>query len=113
MQVKNGVVLLFVCATMALAQGNTGRMDGSVTDPQGGAVPGAEVVVTIASTGQTFKAVTNECGEWAIPSLGAATYRVTINKSGFKVATVDNVVMNAGVPSTVNVKLDLEQTSEV
>ena len=42
--------------------------------------------------------------------MAAATYKLSVSKSGFKVATVDGVELNAGVPATVNVKLDLGQT---
>jgi hypothetical protein len=104
---------LLVCAAAVFAQGTTARIDGTVTDPQGAAVPDAIVTAVIPTTGQTFKAVANERGQFAVPGLAAATYRITVSKSGFKVATVDNVVLNAGVPATVNIKLELGQTTEV
>src|SRR3954453_22564138 len=96
-----------------MAQMNTGRIDGTVTDPTGAAVPAAEVVVVNVATGQQVKTTTNEKGEYAVPSMAAATYKLSVSKSGFKVATVDGVELNAGVPATVNVKLDLGQTNEV
>ncbi|HEY1343078.1 MAG TPA: TonB-dependent receptor, partial [Bryobacteraceae bacterium] len=103
---------LFVCAGMVFAQGNTARMDGNVTDPQGAAVPLAEVQVANTATGQSFKTITDERGQWAVPGLGAGSYRVAATKPGFKVATVENVAMNAGVPATVNIKLEIGQASE-
>ena len=68
------LVVLFAFA--AWAQVTTGRLEGTVTDPQGAAVPGAQVKVTNGETGQIFDTVADEKGLWAIPSLASATYTV-------------------------------------
>jgi hypothetical protein len=107
------LVAMLVFATLAFSQGNTARIDGVVTDPTGAAVPGAEIQVSNPTTGQGFKTVSNERGEWAIPGLTAAAYKVTVTKTGFKVGTVDGVVLNSGVPATVNLKLELGQATEI
>jgi hypothetical protein len=91
---------------------NTSRLDGMVTDPAGAAVPGAEVSVINASTGQTIKTTTTDRGEWAVPTIPAATYRITVSKPGFKAGLVAGVELNAGVPGTVNVKLEIGQATE-
>ena len=96
---------LWLCASAAFTQSG-GRIDGTVTDPTGAAVPGAEVTVTQPDTRQVFKTVSNEKGEFAIPSMPAAKFRVSVAKSGFKAGTVDGVEVNAGVPSTVNIELE-------
>src|SRR5215210_1114399 len=100
-------------AFVALAQVNTARIDGTVTDPTGAAVPAAEVSVSNPATGLLLKTTTNEKGEFAVPSLQATTYKVSISKSGFRVANIEGVVVNAGVPASVNVKLEIGQTNEV
>jgi hypothetical protein len=46
----------------AIAQVNTGTLDGLVTDPQGALVPKVEIVVTNTLTTQTFKTVTDNRG---------------------------------------------------
>jgi hypothetical protein len=98
-------------AGQPLAQVNTARIDGTVTDPAGAAIAAADVLVS-SSDGLQIKTSTNERGEFAAPSLQAATYRVSISKSGFRAANLENVVLNAGVPTTVNVKLAVGQTAE-
>jgi hypothetical protein len=107
------IVLLAALATMAFGQGIiSARMDGAVTDPQGAAVAGAEILVVNVDTGQPFKTATNERGEWVIPSVPNGTYRVTVTMQGFKTMTVPSVKVDAGVPQTVNVKLELGQLTE-
>ena len=105
-------VALFVCLSAALAFAQTGHLDGTVTDPTGAAVPGAEVMVTGVATHQVSKTTSNEKGEWTVVQLDGATYQVTITKPGFKVATVDNVALAAGSSQVVITKLEVGQATE-
>jgi hypothetical protein len=109
---KKFLAVFSISAAFLFSQGNTSRLDGTVTDPVGAAVPGAEVAVINAATGQTIKTTTNDQGEFAVPTIPAATYRVTVTKPGFKAGLVAGVELNAGVPGTVNVKLEIGQSTE-
>ena len=106
--------ILFLCllAGALFSQGNTGLMNGTVTDPTGAAVPGATVQVTNINTSFSSQTTTNDQGVWSVPSLPAGNYKVTVSKAGFKLATVANVTMEAGVPATVPVKLEVGQATE-
>src|SRR5581483_8132334 len=103
---------LLVCASLAFSQGSTATLGGTVTDPTGAAVPAAEVQLTNASTTQTVKSTTNERGEYAFPAIAGGRYRVTVTAPGFKVATIDNIAMEPGVPANVPVKLEIGQATE-
>src|SRR5205814_2620838 len=96
------ILALAAFPQLAISQVQTGRLEGTVSDPQGAAVPGAQVKVVNGSTGQTFNVDTDEKGYWALPSLTTSLYKVTVTRQGFKTAAVDNVKVDAGVPSTVN-----------
>src|SRR5215471_11422462 len=110
---KIATLLMFAAfATVALAQVTTGRLDGTVTDPQGAAVPGAQVKVVNKETGQIFETAADEKGLWSVPSLATATYTVTVNHPGFKTTTVENVKIDAGVPAQVNAKLEVGALAE-
>jgi Carboxypeptidase regulatory-like domain len=110
MKKLTAVALFF--ASLVFSQVNTSRLDGVVTDPTGAAVPGAEVTVTNLATDQSFKATTAEDGGWALPSMAAAKYKITVSKSGFRVGLISGVEINAGVPATVNVKLEIGAATE-
>ncbi len=105
---------LFVTLSVsaAFSQVNTARMDGTVTDSGGALVPAASVEVVNPSQQQSFKAVADEKGYWAIPSLPSGTYKVTVSHPGFKTELVANVKMDAGVPATVNVTLEVGALTE-
>jgi hypothetical protein len=86
-QMRNWVcVLLIVLSTAAvcLAQSDTARLQGTVTDPQGNAVSGAAVNVTSTETGRLSTATTNELGYYTVTALPPGNYRVDIEQKGFK-----------------------------
>jgi hypothetical protein len=106
-------VALALFATCLLGQvATTSSLDGTVTDPQGAAVAGAQVVVTNVNNGQTFKATTNDSGYWILPSMSSGVFKVGVTMQGFRTETVENVKIDAGVPTTANVKLELGSVSE-
>ncbi len=110
---KKLLIALLLFAGIALGQVaiTTARMDGTVTDPQNAVVAGADVTV-VSSTGASFKTTTDGRGQWALPSMPEATYKVTVAMKGFRTTVVDGVVMNAGVPATVNAKLEVGSVAE-
>jgi hypothetical protein len=110
---KFATLLLFVASVFtAWSQVTTGRLEGTVTDPQGAAVPGAQVKVKNTETGQIFDTIADEKGLWNIPSVSAANYTVSVSHPGFKTTTVDNVKVEVGVPATVNAKLEVGTLAE-
>jgi hypothetical protein len=107
-----GAAFLLLLAPVVLAQGDVAQLNGTVTDPHGAAVPHAHVVVLNADTGQAVETSANDRGEWALAGMQAATYRVTVSAPGFSNAVVGSAVMHAGVPLTVNTKLEIGSVSE-
>ncbi len=99
-------------ASAAFSQVSTARMDGTVSDTGGALIPAATVEAVNLSQQQSFKTVCDERGYWAIPSLQSGTYKVTVSHTGFKTQVVDNVKMDAGVPATVNVVLQVGALTE-
>ncbi len=105
-------LILAAFVTVASAQVMTGRLEGTVIDPQGASIPGTQVKVANTQTGQVFTVVTDEKGFWALPSMPTATYTVTVTHAGFKTATSENVKVDAGVPARVNTSLEVGAVAE-
>src|SRR5579862_7937963 len=95
-------LLVLLCATFAFGQ--SGHLDGTVTDPTGAAVPGADVTVTAVATHSVAKTTTSEKGEWTVAQLDAGAYDITISKPGFKMATINGVTLAAGSAQSVVTK---------
>src|SRR5579883_2004171 len=103
---------VFLISALAFSQGNTGTITGTVTDPSGAAVPAAQVSAINAATDATVKTTTNEQGQFALPSMLAGSYRLTVSKPGFRSEARSGIEVNAGITVTANIKLEVGQTSE-
>jgi hypothetical protein len=105
--------MLLAMAAFAFAQVTTSRLDGTVSDPQGGLVPGAEIVVVNNDNGQILKARTDDRGYWLLPGVPAGSYKVSCSIKGFRTTTLDDVKIDAGVPKTADIKLEVGEITEV
>jgi hypothetical protein len=101
---------VFASANLAVAQGATSSISGSVVDSAGGAIPGAAVVVT-NDAGASFETVTNAEGLFTVAAVAAGKYKVTVTLAGFKTAVVDVSVL-PGTPATVKATLEVGQITE-
>jgi hypothetical protein len=103
-------------ATSAYAQsaGAATSLSGVVQDKDGGAVPGAAVVLVNTATKATVgNTVTNSVGIFTFPTLDAGTYSLTITLQGFKTATIADIRLQSGTPRTLPVtKLELGQLTD-
>jgi hypothetical protein len=77
-------LLLVKVACLGYAQGDTARLQGTVTDVQGAAVAGANLTVTSTGTGRTVSVTTNDLGYYTVSALPAGHYRVEVTQKGFK-----------------------------
>lgn len=110
---KKVLFLLAILSALACAQVTTSStLDGTVTDPQGSLVAGAQIVVVNVDNGQTLKATADERGHWVVPAVPVGTYRVTVTMAGFRTLTMPGVTINAGVPVTVPGKLEVGSVTE-
>jgi hypothetical protein len=95
------------------AQSSTaGNITGTVRDPQGAAVPKAEVTVTEEKTGATRTVSTNDDGFYNIPSLIPGVYTITTSPGGFKKTIIPNVELHVSENKTVNIDLQVGQVTE-
>ena len=76
--------LLLICALQLVAQTDTGRIEGIVTDNTGGILPGATVTARNTGTNATRVDVTNSTGAYTLTALPVGNYRVQVDLSGFK-----------------------------
>src|SRR5262245_24671503 len=70
--------------------GQSGMISGMVKDPNGAVVIGAQISVRNEATGETRDAVTDNQGRFKVEGLASGSYKITINRDGFK--TVERAV---------------------
>jgi len=78
------------------AQVNTGDLLGTITDPTGGVVQNASVMVTNLETHEMRQAHTNASGEYVVSLLPAGHYSVTVSSKTFKKLVQEDVALSAG-----------------
>lgn len=85
---------------------STGSIQGTISDPQGGAVPNAKVTITSPTTGQTVELVTDGAGLYNSGALTPGLYTVRVAAQGFKTSTL-SITVQVGVVTGGNVQLEL------
>jgi hypothetical protein len=105
-------LLLFLLCPLAAQVDVSASLTGSVTDPSGAAIPGAQLAARNQNTGLEVKATTDARGAYTFSSLPPGTYRVSCDATGFKQFVASEVVLQAQKTVTVPVSLELGAASE-
>jgi hypothetical protein len=103
--------LLFVHSSAA--QSPTGTISGMVTDPSGGTIADAEVLVVNDATRVQFTGKTNNEGIYVVPSVPPGSYRIQVSKVGFKTIIKPDITVNVQDALAINFALPLGSVSEV
>jgi hypothetical protein len=103
---------LGLAAITVRAQTDRATLEGTVTDPSGKVIGGANVEVTDVATGISEVRSTNAHGYYLFPGLEVGRYDVSVSDPGFSTRVLDNVVLEVGEVHTLDVGLALGQVSQ-
>lgn len=106
------VLCLGVYSVAAWGQATT-SLRGTVTDPSGSAIHGAQVTIVNPSTDFTRSTTTGADGGYTFVELPPGSYRLTVENAGFKKYEQARVLLQVDLPATVNVQMKVGSTSEV
>ena len=96
----------------AQTQITTGVIQGTVVDPSGAVVPGAEVTVKNPQTNFTRSLTTGEDGRVAFLLLSSGSYTVTTTKAGFATLVREKVTVSVGQAVILNLALKVSAAEE-
>jgi hypothetical protein len=114
-----------LCATFALLLGATavhaqlagdGAIRGTVTDPTGAAVRGADITAVETETGTKYVRTSSSSGVYTVSPLQPGHYVLTVKAKGFRTFTQQGINVEASSELGVNVRLtvgDVAQSVEV
>ena len=107
--------LFFGLITNAHAQSAsaTGRLEGTVTDPSGAAVPEAEITVRNQNTGIATTIQSSSDGEFTALYLDPGTYEVSIQKPGFGTLVLRNITISVGTRAVIHPQLKVGKIDAV
>ncbi len=100
-------------AQVSFAQGTTSRITGTVTDSTGAVVTGATVTITNEGTNSSLTTTTSGSGVYVFDLIQPGSYRVSVEKDGFKrfESSRNNILVN--IPATINAVLEVGDVSAV
>lgn len=107
------LVVLLSTALFLSAQTSKGFIGGTVTDAQGAAIAGGQVVATNDATAARREVTTNEAGYYRVDALDLGSYTLTISAPGFATATLKNVLVRAGQIAIANASLEVGKVETV
>src|SRR5258706_1355433 len=96
----------------ALAQTNSGRIAGTVSDTSGAVIPGANVIITNEGTALKWKTTTNADGFYVLTNLPVGGYIVEIDGAGFRKAQKTGLDLVDAGRLTADFKLTVGSVTE-
>jgi hypothetical protein len=106
-------VMLSLTTAPALAQSTAGRVSGTITDPSGAAIAGANVVVSDPQRGTSRTMTTDPSGNYSAPDLAPAHYKIHVDAKGFKTVERPDVPVEVATDVRADFSLQPGNVSEV
>src|SRR3984893_1569380 len=105
-------ILVFSFSGDLQAQITNASLTGRVTDPTKGVVPGAKVTLTNISTNVQSQGTTNDTGSYYVTNLLPGTYRMQVEKLGFKTVIKPGIVLHVQDVLEVNFEMAVGSVAE-
>ena len=107
------LLTVFFALFLASAYGQqNSHLEGTITDPQGAVVPGAQVTLTQPDTGFTTTTQTNDVGAYSFPGLNVGTYNIKATAKGFQTTVQNGLVVNVSQTLRADVQMTVGGSNE-
>src|SRR5579864_2277321 len=101
-----GFAALAFLTPWGLAQA-TSQLNGSVTDPSGASVAGANITLTETATGFQRSTTSNLSGLYQFVEVPPGSYKLEASGAGFVPFVASNITLVVKLPSTINIKFQV------
>ena len=105
-------VVLLAFSIFAVGQAGMGSIAGVTTDSTGAVVEGATVRVTSDATGAVRVVETSAAGTYSVTSLSPGSYKVEVEKSGFRKVMFEHVQVSTSLAVPLNAQFQVGTTVE-
>src|SRR5260370_2352202 len=99
------ILMLSSVAAHSQSASATGRLEGTVTDSTGAAVPGADITVRKQNTGVSTTLQSSTEGDFTFLYLEPGTYEVSIQKAGFNKLVLKDITITVGTRAIIHPQL--------
>ena len=114
-KLRDKLILVATCLALLSAasfgQVLKGSISGTVTDPQGAVVSGAQVKATNTATGSPLTTTTDGSGLFHFNLIPVGDYKVEVSAAGFKTAVQNQVLVTARDTNVGAIKLTVGETN--
>ena len=107
-----GTLAACLLAVSGMAQEATGKIVGTVMDPQGSVVPKAKVTVTNTQTGQSRATLSDDTGSYQAIALHIGSYIVSAERDGFRKSVSPPQSLQINSTLHIDLKLEVGSVSE-
>src|SRR6202046_2891346 len=107
-----GALAIVLCSGVLRAQSTNASVTGRVTDPSKALIVGASVAAFSSGTSFRYEAVTNASGEYYLTNLPPGSYRLEIEKTGFKKLIKPDVTLHVQDALEINFEMTLGPASQ-
>src|SRR6202162_6096244 len=106
------LIYSLIAAVSGYAQVTGATLSGTVTDPSGAVIAGAQVTARNTATGIAKDATTDSAGFYTIPNLPAGPYEVKVTAKGFTTAVESSLTLAVGAQQSLNIPMKVGETSQ-
>ncbi len=100
-------LLMLLLPVSALAQSMNASISGTVLDPSGAAVLGAQLTLTSLATGTATKTVSSQQGLYSFPNLQAGGYELKVTAGGFREYVRKGITVTLDTSVRADIKLEI------
>ena len=94
------------------AQSTNASINGRITDPSNALIVGTKVAAISSGTNVRYETVTGSSGEYSLTNLAPGTYRIAVEKAGFKKLVKPDVILHVQDALDIDFQMTLGPTSE-
>jgi len=98
--------------SVLLAQSTNAGLTGRVTDPSKAAIAGAKVAAIRMETNFRYETVSNASGEYVLTNLPPGTYRLEVERAGFKKLIKPDVILHVQDALPIDFEMTLGEMSD-
>jgi Carboxypeptidase regulatory-like domain len=107
------LLFLLAHACVLRAQSTNASLTGRITDPSHALIVAARVSVISLATNAHYETTTNDSGEYYLANLPPDSYRIEIEKHGFKKLIKPNVILHVQDALKIDFEMALGDVSEI
>jgi hypothetical protein len=105
-------ILTMLAARSAVAQTGNATVTGRITDPSKAVIVGAHIAAINAGTNVRYEGITNGTGSYVVTGIPPGSYRIEVEKAGFKTVIEPSVTFHTQDTLEINFEMAIGSMSE-